>query len=238
MRATREASQPDLVASTRRHLAAMLEHGATTVEVKSGYGLDAETEQLMLRAIQEAGYESAAHVVATCLAAHAVPEDAESADAYIELCIDEILPEVAEWGLAEAADVFCERGAFDVEQSRRYLEAAREHGLALRLHGDQFAEIGALELRSSRGALGRPPRGDRREAREARRSDVVGVVAADGGADARASAAAARALSTPAGCWRSRPTSIPDRVRATRCLRSCTWPARSAISRPPRRSRR
>ena len=152
VRATREAQQPELVARTRRHLAAMLEHGATTVEVKSGYGLDAETEQLMLRAIQESGYESAAHIVATCLAAHAVPEEAESADAYIELCIAEILPEVAEWGLAEAADVFCERGAFDVEQSRRYLEAAREHGLALRLHGDQFAEVGALELAIELGA--------------------------------------------------------------------------------------
>jgi imidazolonepropionase len=152
VRATREASQPDLVASTRRHLAAMLEHGATTVEVKSGYGLDSETEQLILRAIQEASYESAAHVVATCLAAHTIPEEAESADAYIQACIDEILPEVAEWGLAEAADVFCERGAFDVEQSRRYLEAAREHGLALRLHGDQFAEIGAVDLAIELGA--------------------------------------------------------------------------------------
>jgi imidazolonepropionase len=68
------------------------------------------------------------------------------ADAYIQLCIDEILPEVAEWALAEAADVFCERGTFDADQARRYLEAAREHGLALRLHGDQFAEIGAIDL--------------------------------------------------------------------------------------------
>jgi imidazolonepropionase len=152
VRATREASQPDLVTDLRRHLAGMLEHGATTVEVKSGYGLDSETEQLMLRAIQEAGYESAAHIVATCLAAHAVPEDAESADAYITLCVEEILPQVAEWGLAEAADVFCERGTFDVEQSRRYLEAAREHGLTLRLHGDQFAEIGALDLAIELGA--------------------------------------------------------------------------------------
>jgi imidazolonepropionase len=145
VRATRQASQDDLVTSTRRQLAAMLEHGATTVEIKSGYGLDSETEQLILRAIQEASYESAAHVVATCLAAHAVPEGME-ADAYIQACIDELLPEVAEWGLADTADVFCERGAFDVAQSRRYLEAAREHGLGLRLHGDQFAEIGALEL--------------------------------------------------------------------------------------------
>jgi imidazolonepropionase len=146
VRDTREATHYDLVTRTRRHLAGMLEHGATTVEVKSGYGLDAETEIDMLRAIQEAGYESAVHVTGTCLAAHAVPAEAESADDYIKLCIDEILPEVVEWSLAEAVDVFCERGAFDVDQSRRYLESAREHALALRLHGDQFAEIGALEL--------------------------------------------------------------------------------------------
>ena len=75
-----------------------------------------------------------------------MPEEAESADAYIKLCIDDILPDIVEWGIAEAVDVFCERGAFDVEQARRYLEAGRDHGLALRLHGDQFAEIGALEL--------------------------------------------------------------------------------------------
>ena len=123
----------------------MLEHGATTVEIKSGYGLDTETESMMLRAAQEAGYDSAAHVMSTCLAAHAVPEGT-NADAYIQLCIDEILPEVAEWALAEAADVFCERGTFDADQARRYLEAAREYGLALRLHGDQFAEIGAIDL--------------------------------------------------------------------------------------------
>ncbi len=145
VRATREAQHDELVTSTRRVLAGMLEHGATTVEIKSGYGLDTATESMMLRAAQEAGYDSAAHVMSTCLAAHAVPEGTD-ADAYIQLCIDEILPEVTEWALAESADVFCERGAFDADQARRYLEAAREHGLALRLHGDQFAEIGAIDL--------------------------------------------------------------------------------------------
>ena len=221
VRATREASQPDLVTDLRRHLAGMLEHGATTVEVKSGYGLDSETEQLMLRAIQEAGYESAAHIVATCLAAHAVPEDAESADAYIALCVDEILPQVAEWGLAEAADVFCERGAFDVEQSRRYLEAAREHGLALRLHGDQFAEIGALDLAIELGARShRPSRGDRRRGhRQAGRLRRRRRGAAHGRADARAPAAAracARRRRRPAGA-RDRLQSRLEPVRFAAC---------------------
>ena len=151
VRATREAEHYDLVAHTRRILAGMLEHGTTTVEIKSGYGLDAVTESMILRASQEAGYESAVHVLTTCLAAHAVPEGTD-ADAYIQLCIDEILTEVAEWSLAEAADVFCERGAFDADQARRYLEAAREHGLTLRLHGDQFAEIGAVDLAIELGA--------------------------------------------------------------------------------------
>jgi imidazolonepropionase len=151
VRATREAQHDDLVESTRRVLAGMLEHGATTVEIKSGYGLDAVTESMMLRAAQEAGFDSAAHVMTTCLAAHAVPEGMD-AETYIQVCIDEVLPEVAEWALAETADVFCERGVFDVDQARRYLEAAREHGLALRLHGDQFAEIGAIDLAIELGA--------------------------------------------------------------------------------------
>ena len=143
--ATREASQFELASNTRRVLAGMLEHGTSTIEIKSGYGLDTETEIVMLRAIQEAGYESASHVMGTFMGAHAVPEGSD-ADAYVQLCIDEMFPELTEWGLAEAADVFCERGAFDVAQARRYLEAAREHGLGLRLHGDQFAEIGAIDL--------------------------------------------------------------------------------------------
>jgi imidazolonepropionase len=144
--ATRAASQPELVTITRRHLAAMLEHGTTTIEVKSGYGLEADHEISILRSIQEAGYDSAVHIVPTCLAAHAVPAEAESADAYITTCTESILPEVAEWGLADAVDVFVERGAFDTDQARRYLEDARDRGLALRLHGDQFSEIGALDL--------------------------------------------------------------------------------------------
>ena len=188
VRATREASQPELVENTRRHLAGMLEHGTTTVEVKSGYGLDPEVEHSMLRAIQEAGYESAAHVISTCLAAHAVPPEAESADAYITTCIDEILPDVAEWGLAEAVDVFVERGAFDVAQARRYLEDAREHGLALRLHGDQFTEVGALDLAIELEARSdRPSRSDgSRGRREARGLRCHRRRAADSRAHARA----------------------------------------------------
>ena len=176
VRATREAEHYELVGNTRKILAGMLEHGATTVEIKSGYGLDAVTESTILRASQEAGYESAVHVLTTCLAAHAVPEDTD-AESYINHCVNEILPEVAEWSLAEAADIFCERDIFDADQARRYLEAAREHGLALRIHGDQFAEIGALDLAIELGARSI----DHLEATRAKgvtklaASDVVGV---------------------------------------------------------------
>jgi imidazolonepropionase len=144
--ATRAAGLDALTERVSRHLRWMLEQGTTAVEIKSGYGLDLDTELDMLRAVRSAEAVGSQRLFTTVLAAHAVPPEAESADAYIQRCIDEILPEVDEWGLATAADVFCERGAFDVEQSRRYLQKAKELGLDLRLHGDQFSEIGAIPL--------------------------------------------------------------------------------------------
>jgi imidazolonepropionase len=144
--ATRAAGLDDLTERVSRHLRWMLEQGTTTVEIKSGYGLDLDTELDMLRAIRTAEALGSQRIFATVLAAHAVPPEADDADSYIQRCIDEILPEVDEWGLASAADVFCERGAFDVEQSRRYLAKAKELRLELRLHGDQFTEIGAIPL--------------------------------------------------------------------------------------------
>jgi len=111
-----------------------------------GYGLDLDTELDMLRAIRTAEALGSQRIFSTLLAAHAVPPEADDADSYIQRCVDEILPAVDEWGLATAADVFCERGAFDVDQSRLYLEKAKELGLDRRLHGDQFTEIGAIPL--------------------------------------------------------------------------------------------
>jgi imidazolonepropionase len=144
--ATRAAGLDDLTERVSRHLRWMLEQGTTTVEIKSGYGLDLDTELDMLRAIRTAEALGSQRIFSTVLAAHAVPPEADDADSYIQRCVDEILPEVDEWGLATAADVFCERGAFDVDQSRRYLEKAKELGLDRRLHGDQFTEIGAIPL--------------------------------------------------------------------------------------------
>ena len=118
--------------------------GTTTFEAKSGYGLDRETELASLRAIRDAGG------VPTWLGAHAVPPEFDDADAYLDFALAEVLPEAAQ--LAEAADVFLERGAFDAAQARRYLEACRDAGLALRLHGDQFTEAGAIPLAIELGA--------------------------------------------------------------------------------------
>ena len=143
--ATRAAGEDGLRAIVERHRVWMLRHGTTTFEAKSGYGLDRETELASLRAIRAAGG------IPTWLGAHAVPpEFGGDADAYLDFALAEVLPEAAK--LAEAADVFLERGAFDAAQARRYLEACRAAGLALRLHGDQFTEQGAIPLAIELGA--------------------------------------------------------------------------------------
>jgi len=144
VRATRGATEGELVEVVRQHGGWMLEHGTTTFEAKSGYGLDRETELASLRAIRAAGG------LPTWLGAHAVPPEFASADDYLDYALSEVLPDAAR--VADAADVFLEQGAFDVAQARRYLEACREAGLALRLHGDQFTEMGAITLALELGA--------------------------------------------------------------------------------------
>ena len=146
VRATRAAGEAGLAAALAEHVGWMLRAGTTTFEAKSGYGLDRETELAQLRAIRDAGG------IPTWLGAHAVPPEFadDGADAYVDFLIREVLPEAAT--IAEAADVFLERGAFDSEQARRYLIACREAGLALRLHGDQFTESGAIPLAIELGA--------------------------------------------------------------------------------------
>jgi imidazolonepropionase len=144
VRATREAGEEGIAAAVERHRGWMLRAGTTTFEGKSGYGLDRETELASLRAIRAAGG------VATWLGAHAVPPEHDDADGYLDFVLADVLPEASQ--LAQAADVFVERGAFDAAQARRYLEACRAHGLALRLHGDQFTEAGAIPLAIELGA--------------------------------------------------------------------------------------
>ena len=138
VRSTRAAPERELREAVDRHATWMLRAGTTTFEAKSGYGLDRDTELASLRVIAAAGG------IPTWLGAHTVPPEFDDADTYLDFAIAEVLPAAA--ALAEAADVFVERGAFDVAQARRYLQACRDAGLALRLHGDQFTESGAVPL--------------------------------------------------------------------------------------------
>jgi imidazolonepropionase len=142
--ATRAAGAAALAEAVRTHRAWMLRAGTTTFESKSGYGLDRETEIASLQAIADASG------VPTWLGAHAVPPEFADADGYLDFALAEVLPAAAP--LAEAADVFLERGAFDVTHARRYLEACAAAGLELRLHGDQFTEQGAVGLAIELGA--------------------------------------------------------------------------------------
>jgi imidazolonepropionase len=144
VRATRAAGEQALTETTALHRDWMLAHGTTTFEGKSGYGLDRETELFSLQAVRAAGG------VPTWLGAHAIPGEFASADSYLDFALSEVLPDAAE--VAEAADVFLERGAFDVDQARRYLTECKAAGLALRLHGDQFTEAGAIPLAIELGA--------------------------------------------------------------------------------------
>jgi imidazolonepropionase len=144
VRATRAASEDELRGAVATHRDWMLRAGTTTFEAKSGYGLDRETELASLRAIAAAGG------IPTWLGAHSVPPEFDDATEYVDFLLAEVLPEAAQ--LAEAADVFVERGAFSVDDARRYLKACASAGLALRLHGDQFTEMGAVSLAIELGA--------------------------------------------------------------------------------------
>ncbi|SFL27400.1 imidazolonepropionase [Halogranum rubrum] len=145
VRATREASDDELLQNLLSHLDTMLSHGSTTVEVKSGYGLDTDTELRMLDAIRRADEQHPVDVVATFMGAHAVP-DGRDTDDYVEEVVSEQLPAVETQGVAEFCDVFCEEGVFSVEQSRRVLEAGVEHGLTPKVHAEEFVHIGGARL--------------------------------------------------------------------------------------------
>jgi imidazolonepropionase len=148
--ATRAGSEEELRSAVERHLRWMLEHGTTTAEAKSGYGLDRETELKSLRAIRAAEESSPVDVYPTFLGAHTVPPEFDDAAGYVEFVIQDVLPEAAP--LARFADVFLERGSFEAPEAGLYLRACRERGLALRLHADQFSQRGAIPLAVDLGA--------------------------------------------------------------------------------------
>ena len=152
--ATRAASVEERTELALKNMDRMLLHGTTTVEAKSGYGLTLESELNQLRAAQAAAARHPLSVVSTFMGAHAVPpEYKDNTEGFIDLVINEMMPAVAEAGLAEFCDVFCEQGVFDVAESRRILLAAREHGFKLKLHADELVPLGGAQLAAELGAV-------------------------------------------------------------------------------------
>ena len=144
---TRAANETNLFEQSKKHANWFLKCGTTTVEAKSGYGLTVEDELKILRVIRRLNEETPIEFVPTFLGAHAVPRGRQQSD-YVDLVIKEMLPRVASEKLAEFCDVFCERGYFDVEQSREILTEAKKLGLKLRIHADQLTNSGAAKLAS------------------------------------------------------------------------------------------
>ena len=151
--ATREATEDALVDVARPRLAAMLAHGTTTAEVKSGYGLALDSELKMLRAIRRLANEQPISLVATFMGAHEFPmEYRERRAEYVDLVVGTMLPAVARDGLAEWCDVFCEQGVFTAEESKRILAAGLAHGLRPRIHADELALSGGSAVAAEVGA--------------------------------------------------------------------------------------
>jgi imidazolonepropionase len=161
VKATRAASLDELLRLTRPRLQRMFAHGSTTIEAKTGYGLDLETELRMLEGLVRLDEEGPWELAITYLGAHAVPTEFKGrADDYVKELCESWLPEVKRWWLANAggrplpfADVFCETGAFDLAQSRRILESAKELGFPLKIHSDEFDNLGGTRLAVEMGAV-------------------------------------------------------------------------------------
>ena len=147
VRATRKAAKNELIELGKKRLDSMLSFGVTTVEGKSGYGLDRDTEIKQLEVMRELDASHPVDIVSTFLGAHAVPEEyRDRADGFIDYLISEVLPDIAALKLAEFCDVFCEKGVFSLEQSERLLERARAYGLKPKLHADEMTTLGGAEL--------------------------------------------------------------------------------------------
>src|SRR3989454_386999 len=151
----RARPQAELVTLTRARVAALLAHGSTTIEVKSGYGLELEAELKQLRVIREVAASAPATLVPTFLGAHEVPPEFRDRRAdYVRLVCEEMIPAVARERLAVACDVFCEPGVFSVAEARAVLTAARRHGLAVKLHAHELDGSGGAELAGGGGGGG------------------------------------------------------------------------------------
>ncbi|MDQ7247936.1 imidazolonepropionase [Dongia sedimenti] len=154
VKATRAASEDELVASAAKRVKPLLNEGVTVLEIKSGYGLDLDTERRMLKAARAIGRKLPVTVRTTCLAAHALPpEYKDRADAYIDLVCNEITPALAKEGLVDAVDVFCEKIAFSPEQTRRVFDVAKQLGIPVKLHAEQLSDLNGAALAAEYGAL-------------------------------------------------------------------------------------
>jgi imidazolonepropionase len=150
--ATREASKEELFKKARFHLDRMISYGVTTVEAKSGYGLDKETELKQLRVTKKLNEEHAADLVSTFLGAHAIPpEFKERSDEFLSEMLN-MLSDIEKENLAEFVDIFCETGVFTVEQSRQFLKAAKEKGFSVKIHADEIDPLGGTEMATEIGA--------------------------------------------------------------------------------------
>jgi imidazolonepropionase len=154
VKATRAASEAELVESASKRLNPLVAEGVTVIEIKSGYGLDLETEGRQLRAARVLAANHPVRVRTTCLAAHALPpEFKERSDDYIALVCDRIIPVLHQEGLIDAVDVFCEKIAFSPEQTRRVFEAAKKLGIPVKLHAEQLSDLNGAALAAEYGAL-------------------------------------------------------------------------------------
>lgn len=154
IRDVRSASKKELKRKTARHLAEMMKQGTTTVEIKTGYGLEMDSEVKMLEAINEVAEEEMATVVSTFLGAHAVPPEFRGdPNGYVRLVVDTMIPYTAKRRLATFCDVFCENGYFDLRQSEEILSAGKKHGMAAKVHAEELTHLGGAELAARLGAV-------------------------------------------------------------------------------------
>ena len=154
VRTTRAASKKELKKLARHHLDTMLRQGTTTVEIKSGYGLNEDAEIKILHTINELAEESLMDIVPTFLGAHAIPDEfKENPDGYVDLVCKRLLPYIAKHRMAKFCDAFCERKYFSVEQCRKIFETAKSLGFGIKIHADQLSQIGASKLAAETSAI-------------------------------------------------------------------------------------
>ena len=152
--ATRVADFDYLYNKSAKFLDDMLRHGTTTVEAKSGYGLNLETELKQLKVVRKLQEEHVSDVVSTFMGAHAVPKEyKENQDSYVDLIINEMIPAVVESGLAKYCDIFCEKGVFDYEQSKKILSAAKNAGMGIKIHANEINNLGGALIASELSAI-------------------------------------------------------------------------------------